>query len=753
MKIKVLFKVLFFLLGITLSLNVLKAQTTLADFKRADSMSKNTERVYSVNIQPAWVQDAHIFWYINPTAKGNEFMMVDPEKGTKAPAFDQEKLATKITEVTGKKVNSNKLPITRVNFSKDSKTIDFIIDSTKWNYIIADNTLTKGEQTRNPRQNNGYWGADREGQRQGRPSTSPDKKYEAFIKNFNVFIREVSSKVETQLSTDGTESDYYAPRMSWSPDSKKLMTTKTIANKKHIIYFVQSSPTDQLQPKLESREYLKPGDAVPIKRPVLFNIEQKKQIAINTTPFENQYELDLTGWRRDSKSFTFEFNQRGHQVYQVVSVDAETGETKIIIDEQYKTFFDYSTKKYRFDVNDGKEIIWASERDGWNHLYLFDGKTGAIKIQITRGEWLVREVVNVDTVARQIIFKGAGKVPGQDPYLIHYYRVNFDGSQLVDLTPEDANHAAVFSSDWKYFVDSYSRVDLPTTHVLRQTTDGKIIQEIEKADIKTLLKTGWKMPEVFTSKGRDGKTDIWGIIMRPTNFDPSKKYPIIEYIYAGPQGSFVPKTFAAYNGNMSALAELGFIVVQIDGMGTNFRSKAFHDVCWKNLKDAGFPDRILWITAAAKKYPYMDLTRVGIHGTSAGGQNAMGAVLFHPEFYKVSVSSCGCHDNRMDKLWWNEAWMGYPIGPQYDSCSNVTNAFRLKGKLLLMVGEVDDNVDPASTMQVVNALIKSNKDFDFLVLPGSNHTSGGKYGERRRRDFFVKNLLGYETPDWNKIDN
>ena len=260
------------------------------------------------------------------------------------------------------------------------------------------------------------------------------------------------------------------------------------------------------------------------------------------------------------------------------------------------------------------------------------------------------------------------------------------------------------------------------------------------------------MPEVFKAKGRDGKTDIWGIIIRPSNFNPKKIYPIIEYIYAGPQGSFVPKTFAAYNGSMSPLAELGAIVVQIDGMGTNFRSKAFHDVCWKDLRDAGFPDRILWIKAAATKYPYMDLTRVGVHGTSAGGQNAMGAVLFHPEFYKVSVASCGCHDNRMDKLWWNEAWMGYPIGPQYDSCSNVTNAFRLKGKLLLMVGEVDDNVDPASTMQVVNALEKSNKDFEFLVLTGMNHTSGGKYGERRRRDFFVKNLIGSTTPDWNRLD-
>jgi len=406
--------------------------------------------------------------------------MVDTENGTKDAAFDQEKLAGKISEATGKKVLAFKLPITRVNFSKDLKSLDFILDSVKWNYIISDNTLTKGDRVRNQRPNSTYWGDNADARRQGRSVISPDKKFEAFIKTFNVYIRDVTTKVETQLSNDGTESDFYAPRMIWSPDSKKLVTSKTIANKKHIIYFVRSSPEDQLQPKLEQRDYLKPGDALPIKRPVLFNIEEKKQIPINTKAFENQFALDLTGWQKDSKSFTFEFNQRGHQVYQVVSVNAQTGETKIIIDEQYKTFFDYSTKKYRFDVSDGKEIIWASERDGWNHLYLFDGKTGALKNQITKGEWLVREVVNVDTLTRQIIFKGAGKDPGKDPYLIHYYRINFDGTNLVDLTPEDANHAATFSSDWKYFVDSYSRVDLPPVHVLLQTTDGKIIKEMER---------------------------------------------------------------------------------------------------------------------------------------------------------------------------------------------------------------------------------------------------------------------------------
>ena len=299
-------------------------------------------------------------------------------------------------------------------------------------------------------------------------------------------------------------------------------------------------------------------------------------------------------------------------------------------------------------------------------------------------------------------------------------------------------------------VDTWSRVDLPPVSVLRKSSDGTIAMDLEKADITRLLATGWRAPEVFTAKGRDGKTDIWGIIIRPMNFDPNKKYPVVENIYAGPQGSFVPKTFSAQSG-MQSMAELGFIVVQIDGMGTANRSKAFHDVCWRNLADAGFPDRILWMQAAAAKNPWMDITRVGIYGTSAGGQNSTGAVLFHPEFYKVAVSSCGCQDNRMDKIWWNEQWMGYPVGEWYEASSNVVNANKLKGKLLLIVGEMDHNVDPSSTMQVVNALIKANKDFDLLVVPGMDHSTGGPVGDRKRMDFFVKNLLGVNPPDWNNL--
>jgi dipeptidyl aminopeptidase/acylaminoacyl peptidase len=370
-----------------------------------------------------------------------------------------------------------------------------------------------------------------------------------------------------------------------------------------------------------------------------------------------------------------------------------------------------------------------------------------VKNQITKGEWVVRGVDRVDREKRQIWFRAAGIVPGQDPYYIQYCRVNFDGSSLVMLTEGDGMHSAEFSPDRRFIINTYSRVDMPPVTELRRAEDGKLICKLETGDASELKKAGWRAPEQFIAKARDGETDIYGVIVRPTNFDPQKKYPVIESIYAGPQGSFTPKAFNPMN-RMMELAELGFIVVQMDGMGTSHRSKKFHDVCWKNIGDAGFPDRVLWIKAAAKKYPEMDITRVGIYGTSAGGQNALGGLLTHGDFYKAGVSDCGCHDNRMDKIWWNEQWMGWPVGPHYDKQSNVTLASNLKGKLLLMVGEMDRNVDPASTFQVVNALIKANKDFDYLVVPGAGHgVAGSPYGKRRLQDFFVRSLHGKE-PRW-----
>ena len=380
-----------------------------------------------------------------------------------------------------------------------------------------------------------------------------------------------------------------------------------------------------------------------------------------------------------------------------------------------------------------------SERDGWNHLYLYDGKTGQPKNQITKGQWVVRSVAGVDSKNRKIYFLASGMDQGKDPYYRHLFRIDFDGANLTRLTTIDADHNAQIAPDFQSFTDSYSRPDLPPTTELRSLPANDRIALLEQASDTALKAAGWRPPEVITSKARDGQTDIWGLLYRPTNFNEKQRYPVVEYIYAGPHDSFVPKRFTPAS-QMQALAELGFIVVQIDGMGTSNRSKAFHDVAWKTLADAGFPDRKIWHKTVAAKYPWYDLTRLGIYGHSAGGQSAMGALLFHNDLYKVAVSSAGCHDNRMDKIWWNEQWMGWPIGPEYAKSSNVDNAPKLKGNLLLAVGELDTNVDPSSTFQVVNALIKANKDFDFLVVPNADHNGWGPYWDRKRAAFLVNNL-------------
>jgi dipeptidyl aminopeptidase/acylaminoacyl peptidase len=742
--------------GLFVWCSIATAQGTLADYERAQSLqTKFDAAVTNLPEQVTWIPRTNHFWYRHTIKGGTEVVWVDAESLTRRPAFDQEKLATSLSAVAGEKYTALKLPVgsrsSNLTFVDGEQAIEFIANNNRWKCDLTDYKCTKLAPANTQGFNTPAQLRTPAPRIPDQPKTSPDGKWEAFIKNYNIFIRAKDSKDDVALSFDGSEGNYYAlGSVVWSPDSKKIAAYRVHPGYHRKIQYVESSPADQEQPKYWTIEYAKPGDTVDIEQPVLFTVETKQQIVVDNSLFPNPYDMTNLVWRKDSRAFTFEYNQRGHQLYRVIEVDAGTGKPRTIIDESSKTFFCYSGKKYRYDISDGNEMIWMSERDGWNHLYLMD-KDGQVRNQITKGQWVVRGVDKIDELKRQIYFHASGMYPGKDPYFNYYYRINFDGSGLMPLTEGDANHTVVFSPDMKFYVDTFSRVDSPTVSQLRTVADAKVAMELEHADIAELTKAGWHAPEVFTSKGRDGQTDIWGVIIRPTNFDAKKKYPVIEYIYAGPQDSFVPKSFSPYYA-MQAQAELGFIVVQIDGMGTSNRSKAFHDVAWKNLGDAGFPDRILWHKAVAAKYPYYDISRVGVYGHSAGGQNALGAMLFHPEFYKAAVSSAGCHDNRMDKIWWNEQWMGWPLGTEYSASSNVDNAYRLKGALLLSVGEMDPNVDPASTMQVVNALIKANKVFDLIILPGAGHTPGGEYGERKRFDFFVHHLLGVEPPPWNGMD-
>ncbi|HEV3415902.1 MAG TPA: DPP IV N-terminal domain-containing protein [Pirellulales bacterium] len=721
------------------------AQGTQADYDRANHLAESVRgKVFRAAINPRWFDGDKRFWYRNDLAEGRrEFVVVDAAAGTRSPAFDHARLADALCKLAGKELTADKLPIDQLEFAGPDGPLVLDALGKGWQCDLSDYTI-KEHAPPKPAPETASRG-NRRGRRQGPPpaAKSPDGQWQAFIKSDNVYLRQLKEGSELQLSDDGAADDSYMDEFYWSPDSKKLVALRTKRGEDHKVYLVQSSPTSQLQPKLLSYDYLKPGDRIPLPKPHLFDVAAKKQIAVSDDLFPNPWSVEQIRWNQDSKRFTFLYNQRGHQSLRIIAVDADGGSARSIVDEQSKTFIDYSGKQFVDYVDGSGEIIWMSERDGWNHLYLYDAKTGQVKSQITRGPWVVREVELVDDEKRQIWFRAGGIRGEQDPYYIHFCRVNFDGSDLTVLTECNGTHAVAFSPDRRYLIDTWSRVDLPPVSELRDARSGKLICELERADATALLATGWKPPEPFVAKGRDGKTDIYGVIFRPTNLDPEKKYPVLEDIYAGPQSSFVPKSFSEFR-RQQAMAELGFIVVQIDGMGTSNRSKAFHEVCWKNLADAGLPDRIAWIKAAAAKYPYLDISRVGVYGTSAGGQSALGALLFHGDFYKAAVADCGCHDNRMDKIWWNELWMGWPVGPEYAANSNVTNAAKLQGKLLLIVGETDHNVDPASTMQVVNALIKADKDFDLLVIPGADHGQDGPYGIRRRQDFFVRNLLGVE---------
>ncbi|KAF3057544.1 Dipeptidyl aminopeptidase 4 [Trichoderma lentiforme] len=545
---------------------------------------------------------------------------------------------------------------------------------------------------------------------------------------------------EQMLANNGSKTDLYdEERIYISPDRQFAVIWQYTPEHDYKMHLVESSPTEQLQPKMKSIHYLKPGHQVRVDRPRLFDLNQRKEIPTEDALFRNPYALTNVGWNKSGEEYRFIFNERGHQHLRVIGISVH-GRVRVLVEENTKTFIDYSTKLYRHLISDTEEIIWASERDGWNHLYLYDLRQGVLKNQVTTGNWLVKAVSRVDEKTRQIWFSGYGMVNGQDPYYAQLARINFDGSGLTMLTDGNGTHSWKWSPDYRYLIDTWSRINCPPEVVLRDGITGAKILTLQESQLARLADSQWNAPEIFSTPGRDGITMIHGIIIRPANFDANNKYPILEEIYAGPQSYYTPKAFSNYSW-YRGWADRGYVVVKLDGMGTNWRSKAFHDVCYKNIHDAGFPDRIKWIREAAVTRPWMDLERVGIMGTSAGGQSAGAALIHHGNFYKAAAADSGCHDNRMDKIWWNEQWMGWPVDKSYEDASNVLNAEKLQGNLMLIVGDLDDNVDPSSTFQFANALNKAGKIYEMLLIPGGKHGCGhGQYGQMRQADFFQRHL-------------
>ena len=732
-------------------------------------------------LEPVWLPDGHSFWYRVATGPGEEeFVLVDAETGRRSAAKDLDGLGLAGSTVlhtsslstepersrrTGAPLTleiENQLDepvrlfwLTRQGRPKEYDRIEArgrigmeTFEGHAWRLERADGTTlavvtASAAVQRVVVDGIGLPPAPRE--TGGPGAISPDGRWAAFTQDGRVMLRDTKTGTTRHLATDlDAASPFHGPCV-WSADSRAFLAQGAAPVEQRQIAIVESSPRDSGEPRLQMINYPNPGDPLPRPVPVLFHPHEDRHDwkAVDPALFPEPYAPGGAFGVRpspDGREFFLDYNQRGHKLYRILAVDAQTAAARVVVEERSPTFIDYQDKTWRHWLDRTGELIWMSEREGWCHLWLIDAKTGAVKNAITRGPWVVREVLVVDEERREVWFMAGGVNPGEDPYHRHLCRAGFDGSGFTRLTQSDGDHRILFSPDRRFFIAVWSRADHPPVHELRRGADGALVCVLETADISRLLAAGWTPPERFTAKGRDGTTDIHGVIVRPPGFDPARRYPVVEDIYAGPHDAQAPKEFSLLEGQQQ-VAALSAVVVVLDGMGTNHRGKAFHDMCWKNLKDAGFPDRIAWIRAAASTRPWMDLTRVGVHGTSAGGQNAMRALLDHGDFYRVAVASCGCHDNRMDKMWWNEQWLGWPVDESYARNSNVVDAHKLNGRLLLIVGELDRNVDPASTYQVVGALQRAGKDFDFMPVIGAGHDAGyTPVGRRLRLEFLRRHL-------------
>lgn len=748
-------------------------QLTAKDYEHAEKfMSYNTDPfIDAVVVRPNWLPGDQ-FWYLSATAAKSEFILVDPAKKTRSAAFDHQKLAALLSAAGGKTYEANKLPFQTISFSEDGKSISFSADGKKWKYNLQANTIAPDESSaaaatgNTARFGRGGGGGGR-GAGGGNEVLSPDGKKAVFIKDYNLWVRDIASDKQTQLTTDGIKDFGYATDnagwkssdraiVRWSPDSKKLATFKQDQRNVSDMYLVT---TNVGKPTLRSWKYPLPGDKeIPMIHRVIIDVDAVKVINVQVPPDPHRASLgddissggslDDIDWKEDGTQMAFLSTSRDHKQEKFRIADAATGAVREVFEEVSPTQYESGRGaiNWRYLAN-SNEIIWYSERDDWGHLYLYDATTGKLKNQITKGDWVVSRLLKVDEKNRVLYFMANGREPG-NPYFGHFYKIGFDGKNLASLTPEEGTHQITFSPSGNYFTDTYSKPDVPPVTVMRDI-NGKLITQLEKTDISRLIASGWKAPTPVSVKAHDGKTDIYGLVYTPVNMDPKKKYPVIDYIYPGPQGGSIGGNwgFVASRGDHQSLAELGFIVVLIEGTSNPFRSKSFHDMSYGNMAENTLPDQITAIRQLSQKYP-MDTSRVGIWGHSGGGFATACAMFRYPDFFKVGISESGNHDNRNYEDDWGERYDGLAENVNYDAQANQNYAKNLKGKLMLAHGLMDNNVPPSNTMLVVEALEKANKSFDLVVFPNSAHGYGtyGPYMMRRRWDYFVKNLLGAEPP-------
>jgi dipeptidyl aminopeptidase/acylaminoacyl peptidase len=745
---------------------------TAKDYERAENMLTGSlsPLVSRTGIRPNWLPN-DTFWYHTSPAEGNLFLIYNPAKGTKTPAFDHQKLAAALSTAAGKTYSAADLPIENLTIPADGKGVIILADGKQWKFdgsaVVADSSPMPALATAGGFGGRGG-GRGGRGGRGGNPneSLSPDGKKAAFIKDFNLWVRDVASNKTTPLTTDGVKDDGYAtdnagwaqgerPILVWSPDSKKIATFQQDERQVSDMYLVN---TKVGAPALRAWKYPFPGDKViPMLRRVIINVDAPKVISLQCDPDPHRSTLsdDIKGgegwadvyWSDDATKLVFASTNRDHKQEKVRMADAETGAVREIFEETVKTQFEsgWSSINWRY-LSKTNEILWFSERDGWGHLYLYDAATGKLKNQIDKGEWVQASLQKVDEKNRVIYFM-ANNLQAENPYYSELCKVGFDGKGFTVLTPGAGTHSATFSTSGNYIIDTYSKPDVAPVTVLRDLK-GKQLMELEKTDVSKLVATGWKPATPFGVKSHDGVTDVYGIIWTPKTMEPGKKYPVIDYIYPGPQGGSVGSwAFSVTRGDNAALAELGFIVVEIEGTSNPYRSKAFHDMSYGNMADNTLADQVTGIKQLAQKYP-IDLDRVGIWGHSGGGFATAGAMFRYPDFFKVGIAESGNHENLNYEDNWGERYNGLTSNSDYVAQGNENLAKNLKGKLLLAHGLMDNNVPPQNTLLVVEALEKANKSFDLIVFPNSPHGYGqhSQYMMRRRWDYFVKNLLGVEPP-------
>jgi len=738
---------------------------TAADYAHAETFlaASTSPLVYNSGVRPTWTMGDK-FWYRVNTAAGTRFLLVDPARKSRTPAFDQARLAATLSKVAGAQYSGDSLPIMGLDYSSDGRSVTFSVRGKRWTCAVDGSTCAAAaaaaSASDDPRMNRNE-------------IVSPDGKLAAFRRDNNLWVKDVATGKETRLTTDGIEDYGYAtnnagwtmsdrPVLLWSPDSKKIATFQHDSRGTGEMYVVT---TKVGHPELKQWKYPLPGDSLIFRiSRVIINADGSGMVRLKMPPDAHRSTLcdhvvcrgdtwSDVQWKPDGTQLAFVSSSRDHKDATLRIADAATGDVRTVLTEHQDTYYESGVDAISWRVLwQSNEVLWYSERDNWGNLYLYDLATGQLKNQVTRGPGLVLDIARLDEPARTVYFNGAGREAGRDPYFSHLYSIKLDGTGEKLLTPENADHTVSFSPSGKYFVDNYSTPATPPVTVVRDAKGG-LRATIEKADISRLLATGWKPPVPFTVKARDGKTDLYGLMFVPTTLDSTRKYPIVNHIYPGPQtGSVGSRSFSAARGDNQALAELGFVVVALDAMGTPMRSKSFHDAYYGNMGDNGLPDQVAGMKQLAERFPWIDINRAGIYGHSGGGYATAGAMFHFPDFFKVGISEAGNHDNREYEDDWGEKWQGLLVrhgddSTNYDSQANQNFAGNLKGKLLLMHGSTDDNVPYYNTLLVVNALIKANKDFDLIILPNRRHGFGNEpYVIRRRWDYFVQNLLGTVAP-------